>query len=492
MRSNSGTLAVVAVALLLSGCANSLSEMRTGPGTSPSPGEMWKPPPGTRMPPPVAAPPAAIPPDIVKAAEGFTLSQLIDLALRNSPITRGAWAAARSAAAAHGSDRGAYYPTVELDASAVRARGSAAGGTNTFQQTRYGPSLLLDYLLFDVGGRSATVEESRQALIAADWSHNAAIQDVVLAVQQTYFLYVQSKALLEARRADLEEARTNLDAAEQRHAAGVATIADVLQARTARSQAELALETVEGAIQTVRGALATAVGVPANTAIDVPPPPDDLPVVQVSKDVDAIILKAEEQRPDLAAARSLVAEAESHVKTVRSDGMPSLGLSAQAGRVWYDSGESYQDTYSAGLFLRVPLFTGFSQHYNELQAEADAERSRASLETLRQQAVYQVWSSYYALRTAEQKQKTVADLLASATQSNEVALGRYKAGVGSIIDLLVAQAGLSSARAQQVGARVEWLLALARLAHDTGTLWPAAATGGAGARSTDGSTRGTP
>ncbi len=492
MRSNSGTLAVVAVALLLSGCAHSLSETRTGPGTSPSPGEMWTPPPGTMMPPPVAASPAAIPPDIVKAAEGFTLSQLIDLALRNSPVTRGTWAAARSAAAAHGSDRGAYYPTVELDASAVRRQGSTSGGRDSFRQTSYGPTLLLDYLLFDVGGRSATVEESRQALIAADWSHNAAIQDVVLAVQQTYFLYVQSKALLEARESDVREARTNLEAAEGRHAAGVATIADVLQARTALSRAELALETVEGAIQTVRGALATAVGVPANTPIDVPPPPDDLPVVQVSKDVDAIIVRAQEQRPDLAAARSLVAEAESHVKKVRSDRWPSLGFSGQLGRVWYDGGEPYQDTYAAGLFLRFPLFTGFSQHYKELQSEADADRSRASLETLRQQAVYQVWSSYYALRTAEQKQRTAADLLASATQSNEVALGRYKAGVGNIIDLLVAQAGLSSARAEQVGARVEWLLALARLAHDTGTLWPPAATSGTVAPSTDGSTRGTP
>jgi outer membrane protein TolC len=437
------------------------------------------------MPPPTAPRTEAIPPDIVREAQGYTLSQLLDLALRNSPITRGAWAAARSAAAAHGIDRGEYYPSVEIDAYANRAKSLVSERASSVQ-TSYGASVLLDYLLFDLGGRSARVEESRQALIAADWLHNASIQDVALAVEQTYFLYVQAKVLLEARQADVEEARTSLDAAEQRHAAGVATIADVLQARTALSQAQLELDTVEGQIQTVRGALATAVGVPANTPIDVPPLPDDLPVGRVSRDADAMIAEAEQRRPDLAAARSLVAKAESHVTRVRSDGRLSLGFSGQAGQVGFEGADSLQDAYSAGLFLRIPVFTGFSQRYKVLQAEADAERSRASLDALEQEVIYQVWRSYYALRTAEQRQKTAADLVAAATQSNEVALGRYRAGVGSIIDLLVAQARLSSARAQQITARAEWLVALAQLAHDTGTLWPPAAP------AIDGSTRGTP
>jgi outer membrane protein TolC len=67
---------------------------------------------------------------------------------------------------------------------------------------------------------------------------------------------------------------------------------------------------------------------------------------------------------------------------------------------------------------------------------------------------------------------TAEDLLASATQSNEVALGRYKAGVGSVLDLLAAQSALASARAQQVEARLVWSVSLAQLAHDAGVLDP--------------------
>jgi outer membrane protein TolC len=87
--------------------------------------------------------------------------------------------------------------------------------------------------------------------------------------------------------------------------------------------------------------------------------------------------------------------------------------------------------------------------------------------------VLAVWTSHQNVQTAAQRVRASRDLLASAEQSAQVAQGRYKEGVGSILDLLVAQSALSSARAQEVQARADWLLALASLAHDTGSLGPA-------------------
>jgi outer membrane protein len=492
MRSQVGAVAATAVALVLAGCAHTRSLIRTGPGTAPSPGEMWTPPPGTRLPPAALAPPAAIPADLLEKAQEWSLSHLLDLALRSNPETRATWAAARSAAAALGSERGAYYPSVEIDAGLSRMKASAAGGELVYRQTSYGPTLNIDYLVFDLGGRAAAVEEARQALLAADWSHNAAIQDVVLGVEQAYYQFVETKALLEARQADVKEAETNLDAAEQRHKVGVATIADVLQARTALSQAQLSLEIVEGQIQTMKGALATAVGIPANTPFDVAIPRNDLPLAQVSDDVERLIRDAQANRPDLAAARSLAAKAQSHVAKVRSDGRLSLGFSGQAGRVWYGGGDTSQDTYSASVLLRIPVFSGFSHRYDTQEAQADRDRAEAQIESLQQQIIYQVWVGYFNFKTAVQRVKTSATLVESASQSEEVALGRYKAGVGSILDLLVAQAGLSSARAQQVAARTDWYLSLAQLARDTGTLWPPAGTWESAAPRPDGAPRGNP
>src|SRR2546427_10889167 len=80
---------------------------------------------------------------------------------------------------------------------------------------------------------------AREALLAADWTHNAVIQNVVLGVTSAYFDYMATKALLAAQQTTLKEAQANLQAAEERHRVGLATIADVLQAKTARSRAQL-------------------------------------------------------------------------------------------------------------------------------------------------------------------------------------------------------------------------------------------------------------
>src|SRR5205807_1757978 len=82
-----------------------------------------------------------------------------------------------------------------------------------------------------------SIGAAREALLAADWTHNATLQNVVLDVEQAYFDYLGTKALLGAQQTTLKEAQTNVEAAEQRHNVGLATIADVLQARTALSQA---------------------------------------------------------------------------------------------------------------------------------------------------------------------------------------------------------------------------------------------------------------
>ena len=104
------------------------------------------------------------------------------------------------------------------------------------------------------------------------------------------------------------------------------------------------------------------------------------------------------------------------------------------------------------------------------QSQADLEAARSHVETLEQQATVQVWTDYAAVHTAAQRIETSRTLLQSAEESEQATSERYRAGVGSILDLLTAQSTLASARAQEVQARADWLQSLAQLAHDTGTL----------------------
>src|SRR2546427_8929685 len=91
----------------------------------------------------------------------------------------------------------------------------------------------------------------------------------------------------------------------------------------------------------------------------------------------------------------------------------------------------------------IPLFSGWSQIYGVKAAAAAARAAEQRAHGMEQQVIFQVFDAYYGLRTASQRVRTSADLRASATQSEQVALGRYKAGAGSLLDLLTAQAALA-------------------------------------------------
>jgi outer membrane protein len=416
------------------------------------------------------APVAAVPPDLEQRIRHLTLEEVVDLGLRTNPSTRLSWANARAAAAAYGSARGAYLPTVDGDVTATRLKTVASQGRSAVTQSVLSPSLSLTYLLFDFGGRSRNVGAARNALLAANYTHNAALQSVVLQIQTAYYEYIANRALLEAQRTTVKEARTNLAAAEERQRVGVATVADVLQARTAASQADLNAETTEGSLLTSRGALALSLGLPANLPYDVDSTAAQAPVSLLADSVDTLIARAVESRPDLAAARAEFAASRSQVSVARARRLPSLVLNGTGGRTYTTTLPRGGNNYVVSLGLSIPIFAGFSRLYDERAAAARADAAAAQADLLGQQVVFQVFSSYYNLRTANRRVRTSEDLIASARQSNEVALGRYKAGVGSVLDLLSAQSALADARAQQVLARLEWNTSLAQLAHDAGVL----------------------
>jgi outer membrane protein TolC len=462
-------LVLAALCATLPGCAGTpgVSGVR---GVSPAPEVPWAPPPAALPAARDDIPAPVVPEDLGERIRQLTLADIVDLGLRNNPTTRLAWANAQTAASAYGAERGAWLPTIDAEVSAARLKTAASQGRTAVEQSVLTPSLNLNYLLLDFGGRSGRVTGARQRLIAASFTHNAVIQDVVLQIQLSYFEYLAYRALLLAQRTTLEEAEQNLTAAEERRRVGLATIADVLQARTAASQARLDLQSVEGNLQVSRGALALALGLPANLPYDVDSTAMETPIAVVADSVDAIIGTAVAGRPDLAAARAEAAAARAGIGEARSALLPSLLLGATGGRTYATTIPDGADSYTLSLGLAIPLFNGFARQYDLRAAEYAAEAAAARSESLRQQVTFQVFRAYYGLQTATRRVATAADLVASARQSSEVALGRYRAGVGSVLDLLAAQTALASARAQQVDARLAWSVSLAQLAHDAGLL----------------------
>jgi len=415
---------------------------------------------------------ATVTPAMPTAFGRLSVPEVVDLALRNNPATRLSWAQARAAADVFGASRGAFLPTVSLDVNATTSKPLAPSGVLS-QRSQLGPSVGLSYLVLDFGARSGNVDFARQTAIAADLSHNVSVQNTILGVEQALFDYQATRTQRDAQRSAVEEATASLNAAEERHRVGLATIADVLQARTARSQAQLALESLEGAVHIARGTLAVAMGIPANASFEPPVLTDSLcpdSLKFITQSVDTLIATATRNRPDLEAVRAQAAAAAAQVRVARSGLLPTISLNANRGYTTSNVPGLQGATYTIGLGFDLPFFTGMARQYSLQAATEQLAAANARAEQTRQQIALQVFTAYYNLQTSTERVRTAADLLASATESESVARGRYREGVGSIVDLLIAQSALADARAQDAQARWQWHSAMAQLAHDVGVL----------------------
>src|SRR5256714_12240103 len=151
--------AISLLVLVVAGCGTP-PRVNGAAGASPSPSIPWKAPAGAIKPEPVVIPAAAaaVPPDLQERIRQLSLVDVVDLALRNNPATRASWAQARAAASVFGSARGSYYPTVNGAGTVSRIKSPATLARPAGIRTDYGPSISLNYLLLDFGGRSGSIE----------------------------------------------------------------------------------------------------------------------------------------------------------------------------------------------------------------------------------------------------------------------------------------------------------------------------------------------
>lgn len=396
-------------------------------------------------------------------ARPLNLLGVVNLALCSNPQTRAAWANARAQAAQLGLSKANYLPDLALSAAANLNK---SGSNATVAQSNIG--VTLSYLLYDFGARAANLDNARQLLTAASASQDSAVQSVFLSSVQAYYQTQATQAALDAATESEFVAGESLAAAEARYKVGNATPADKLQAQTAYSQATLNRIIATGSLKNAQGMLANMLGLDANQNVPLVTANTTAMPNNFENDIDVLIATARQQRPDLQAAAAQVKAAQANVDAARATGLPTISLSASANQLNNQNTNSHGT--AVGINLSVPLFSGYAPSYRVRAAEAQVEIKNSQLEQLRLQVALDVWTAYQNLATATQSLRTTADLLNSAEQSERVALGRYKAGVGSMLDNLAAQSALAGAHQQRVQSTFNWNISRATLAQALGGL----------------------
>ena len=403
-------------------------------------------------------------------SKALTLADVTEAALCNNPQTRESYANAKVQAAQLGIAKSAFLPTLTDSFGVNQNFVNPESASRGREFSNLSNSLAASYLLYDFGNRDAALENARQLLNAVSATQSAVVQNILLATVKAYYQVQSDIALLEATK---EAERFNLEsfkAAEAKYKAGVSTPADKLQAETAYAQAMLNRISAEGALKTDYGILANVMGMNANVPLNlVPSVNSPVNTSEIERDINQLIEYARVRRPDLVASEAQVSAAKAGILASRAAAKPtvSVGLSNS-----FQDGSSLSSTNSAtlGLTVTVPIFSGYAPSYRIRSAEATAEAREAQRDQLKLQISLDVWTAFQNLRTAHETIKSAEVLVNSATESARVALGRYKAGVGNIIDTLNAQSALASANQQKIKADLNRNTARAALAQAIGTL----------------------
>ena len=399
----------------------------------------------------------------------LTLAEVAESSLCNNPQTGQVWASVRAQAAQLGIAKSAYLPVVTDIVSNNLSAARPESATRSNPSLNLSNSLVASYLLYDFGNRNANLENARQLLLSASATQSSVVQLVLLSATVAYYQVQANIAALNAAREVERAGEESYKAANARYKAGVATPADMLQAKTAYAQLTLARITSEGNLKIANGNLVNVMGLPANQQIVLSDNyVDDVPS-NILGDVNSLIEQAGQRRPDLIASEAQIKAAIAAIDASKALTKPTISVSVSNG---FQDGSQLSSSNNAvlGLNISIPIFAGYAPTYRIRVAEATADLRAAQRDQLRLQISLDVWNAYQNLRTSLEAKIATRVLLDSAEQSYRVALGRYKAGVGNIIDTLNAQSALANARQQNIQAGLGANIARATLAQAMGAL----------------------
>ena len=406
----------------------------------------------------------------------YTLPELIDLAEQHNPDTRAAWERAKIRAAELGIARSSYFPTLTAAVYAASLRQPGLSDEYFHRQTiaLYQPTLYVEYLIFDLGGRAGAVDIAKANLIIANLAFNDTHRRLIYDISAAYFRLLNAKGQREAAEVSLRNAETVEADADDRLKHGLATRPDLLEADAARYQADFDLQAAIGAEAITLGQLVTLMGLPSETSLRVQSLSELSIPSAISDSVVEEVERAFRQRPELLEAAARIRAAQGTLKQARSAYFPTLRFSGNGGLArgygqedlnpgHYAEGE----VWSAGLELRWRLFDGARREEEVVAAKAQRRSAEADLYALRDQIDEEVFTSYTNMKTALRQQQAATALLTASVQSYEAAREAYGYGLRSELDVIAAQKALAQARSEDVAARSGLLLQAADLAFRT-------------------------
>ena len=331
------------------------------------------------------------------------------------------------------------------------------GGPGAFSE--HTTTISASWTLFDGFSREATLLAAKHGHSAAKMALSDAQRLLSRAVDGAYYQAQLAREQVRIARADVAFSGRQLDAVQQRMAAGKATKGDVLNFDLRLRAAQADEVAAVGLLENSRTVLAELMGIddarlPAETTLcDLAPETAE----ELSPpNADELVERALVSRPDLAQKEFQLQAKTEEVRAAEGQFSPSVLLSGSYGfdrisNIAYEDG----DQASAGAIeVRWQLFTGGLRTSRVRFLRGERWEVAAQLRRLRQQVASEVRQAVTDVVNAQEQVRLQGVNLETAHEHRRIIEAEYEGGKASLVRLNEAQRDLVETEARLASARI--------------------------------------
>jgi len=377
------------------------------------------------------------------------------------------------------SSRSAYLPSVTLSGEYRRLDETSSfefpdPNTGESQKLQAGDvdnySVLLNVTqpIYAGGAISARVRAARLLSLFSNQMVRAATQDVVYAVQTAYYDLLLSQHLVEISVDAVRSAEAHLEDVEKRRAGGVASDFDVLRAQVELSNFEADLTRAKNAIDISRANLIKIMGVSQDSDFSLS---DEFVFLPIDVSMETAVEAAFTNRPDLYRQEYQIRQQREQLRLARSRYLPTFGVffdqtwARPDPKAFISTDIQWGDTWQAGFRGTWAIFDGFQREGEIIQHRARLRQAQIDLVDVEETAVFELTGALLTMENAREFIQSQRLNLTRATEGLRLAELGYEQGIYTQVEMIDAQAALTTARAnyyQAIHAHVVAKLALQR------------------------------
>jgi len=364
--------------------------------------------------------------------------------------------------------KAAYSPSVTFSSSYVRLKEGKTlelyyptgivkvpmAFKNTYQH-----KLTLQYLFYGGGKRKALVQQAEDNYKVVKEEYEHLKNQVAFNVKKAYFSVLKASSYVDLTTSIVKQLNAHFYQVRHLYKAGIAPLNDVLRVEV--EIANVTLEKIKAKHQLMLAylALKNVMGMDLHAPVKVI---EELKYTGVHQGVDYYVKEALGGRYELSSIKLQLDMLEAAKRIAGSDTKPTIVLSAD----YYRKGDKFwpdSDEWDIALAASWKLFDGGKTDAAVSGKEYSIEQLRLTMEQLKDNIALEVNSAYVNLLDAEERIATIEKQLEKARDDLRIATQRYKAQVGTNIDVLDAETSLKRTRTNYIQALYDANMAIARL-----------------------------